>query len=124
MGLCLLVCSVNSTLTFLDVSDNPMSAAARKAIEVEFVLCRMRNPMVTKINASWMGFDDQDAIKIVEGLRFVLFIKFPFVCDKETSFSRKNISSLEPPDFFGLILGHYQGGFLFVFQPKQDVADL
>ena len=74
MYLCSLVCSANSTLTSLVVSDNPMSAAARKAIEVEFVLCRMRNPTVTKINASGKGFDDQDAIKIGEGLRFVLHI--------------------------------------------------
>ncbi len=89
MYLCSLVCSANSTLTTLDVSDNPMSAAARKAIEVELILCQMRNPTVTKIDASGKGFDDQDAIKIGEGLRFVLFIKPPFVCDKETSFHEK-----------------------------------
>ena len=71
MYLCSLVCSANSTLTTLNVSDNPMSAAARKAIGVEFVLCQMRNPTVTEINAGSKGFDDQDAIKIGEGLRFV-----------------------------------------------------
>ena len=74
MCFCSLVCSANSTLTTLDVSANPMSAAVYKAIEVEFVLCRMRNPMVTEIDASFKDFDDQDAIKIGEGLRFVLHI--------------------------------------------------
>jgi hypothetical protein len=82
MHLCSLVCSANSTLTTLNVSGNhlsavtgyPMSAAARKAIELEFVLCRMRNPTVTEIDASHDGFDDQDAIKIGEELRFVRHI--------------------------------------------------
>ena len=46
-----------------------MSTAARKVIDVEFILCQMRNPTVTKINASDKGFDDQDAVKIGEGLR-------------------------------------------------------
>ena len=66
-----LVCSANSTLKSLDVSGNPMSKAARKAVELEFVLCQMRNPEVTQIDASRKGFDDQDAIKIGEGLRYV-----------------------------------------------------
>ncbi len=48
-----------------------MSAAACKAIELEFVLCQMRNPEVSEIRASDKGFDDQDAIKIAEGLRYV-----------------------------------------------------
>jgi hypothetical protein len=48
-----------------------MSAAARKAIEIEFVLCQMRNPMVTEIFADGQLFDDQDAVKIGEGLRYV-----------------------------------------------------
>ncbi len=74
MYLCLSVCRANSTLTALSVSNNRMSAAARKAIELEFVLCRMRNPTVTNIDARDKGFDDQDAIKIGEGLRFVLCI--------------------------------------------------
>ena len=68
----MLICSANSTLTSLDVSDNPMNDAARKAIEVEFVLCQIRNPKISKIDASDKGFDDQDAIKIGEGLRSVL----------------------------------------------------
>ena len=72
MYLCSLVCSANSTLITCDVSNNPMSAAARKAIELEFVLCRMRNPSVTKIDASDKDFDDQDTIKIGEELRYVL----------------------------------------------------
>ena len=74
MYMCSLVCSVNSTLTSIHVSHNPMSAAACKAIELEFVLCRMRNPTVTQIESSHEGFDEQDAIKIGEGLRFVLHI--------------------------------------------------
>ena len=71
MYLCSLVCSANSSLTTLDVSDNPMSAVARKAIQVEVVLCQLRNQTVTRIDASGEGFGDQDAIKIGEGLRFV-----------------------------------------------------
>ncbi len=71
MYLYLLVYSANSTLTTLGVSGNSMSAAARKSIALEFVLCQMRNPVVTEIDASDQGFDDQDAIKIGEGLRFV-----------------------------------------------------
>ena len=74
MCLCSLIRSANSTFTRLDVSRNPMSAAARKAIEVEVVLCQMRNPAVTEIYARGKGFDDQDAIKIGEELRFVLHI--------------------------------------------------
>ncbi len=72
MYFCVLVCSANSTLIALNVSNNPMSTVARKAIELEFVLCRMRNSTVTEINAIGQGFDDQDAIKIGEGLRYVL----------------------------------------------------
>jgi hypothetical protein len=71
---CSLVCSANSTLTTLDVSINRISAAARKAIELELVLRRMRNPKVTEIDMSGKGFDDQDAVKIGEVLRFVLHI--------------------------------------------------
>ena len=66
-----LVCSANSTLNSLEVSSNPMSKAACKAVKLEFVLCRMRNPEVTDIDAATEGFDDQDAIKIGEGLRYV-----------------------------------------------------
>jgi hypothetical protein len=95
------VCSANSTLTTLGVSKNPMSAAAHKAIEVEFVLCRMRNPTVTEIVATGNGFDDQDAVKFGEGLRYVLHI-IP-ICDQDTSFSRKDTSSMAPPDVSLLI---------------------
>ena len=70
MYLCWLICSASSTLTELDVSDNPMSAAALKEIEVGFVLCQIRNPMVTEIDASNKCFDDQDAIKIGEELLY------------------------------------------------------
>ena len=72
--LCFLVCSTISTLTQIDLVGNPMSAAARKAIELEVVLCQMRNPTVTEIQVSATGFNDQDAIKIGEGLRCVLHI--------------------------------------------------
>ncbi len=68
------MCSTNSTLTRLYVYDNPMSVEAHKAIDLEVALCQMRNPTVTEIGASHNGFDDQDAIKIGEGLRFVLHI--------------------------------------------------
>jgi hypothetical protein len=68
-------------LTTLYVSHNPMSAAARKVIEVEFVLCQMRNPTVTRVIAPSKrdfakieSFDDQDAIKIGEGLRYVFHL--------------------------------------------------
>ncbi len=67
-----LVCSANSTLQSLSIDDNPISDAARKAVELELVLCKMRNPKVTMIHASGKGFDDQDAIKIGEGLPYVL----------------------------------------------------
>ncbi len=68
-----LVCSANSTLIKFDISGNlNMSAAARKAIEIEFVLCQLRNPEVSQINASDKDIDDQDAIKIVEVARYVL----------------------------------------------------
>ncbi len=83
----LFVCSANSRLTSLDLSGNLMSAAALKAIEVEFVLCQMRNPAVSKINASNKGFDNQDAIKIADGLRYVLRTNRVFYMNtsKETS---------------------------------------
>ena len=75
-----LVCSANSTLKSLDVSGNPMSEAARKAVQLELVLCQMRNPEVTQINASNKGFDDQEAIKIGEGLRYVfIFVSGVFL---------------------------------------------
>ena len=58
-------------MTYLDVYHNPMSAAAHKAVRLEVVFCQMRNPAVTEIDARNEGFDDQDAIKIGEGLRYV-----------------------------------------------------
>jgi hypothetical protein len=51
-----------------------MSEAALKAVQLEFVLCQMRNLEVTWIDASSKGFDDQDAIKIGEGLRYVFIL--------------------------------------------------
>ena len=96
MYLYLLVYSANSTLTTLGVSGNSMSAAARKSIALEFVLCQMRNPTVTQIRASGKGFDDQDAIKIGEELRFVLHI-IP-ICLQSIIFFCHD-SSMAPPDF-------------------------
>ncbi len=110
MYLCSSVSSANSTLTEIYVSDNPMSAAARKAIELEVVLCQMRNSTVTEIQASGKGFDDQDAIKICEGLRFVLYI-IP-IC----FLSRNKVSVFTKRDFFDCAIrvfvvdsGQYQG---------------
>ncbi len=68
-----------------------MSAAARKAIQVEIVLCRMRNPTVTSIDASFQGFDVQDAIEIGEGLRFVLHKLLICLCSKSLYFTKIHI---------------------------------
>jgi hypothetical protein len=70
--------SANSTLITLAASHNPMSATTHKAIELEFVLCQMRNPTITSIRASWKGFNDEDAHKIYEGLWYALSL-LPFV---------------------------------------------
>ncbi len=61
--------SANSTLTSLDVSNNPMSLAACKSINLETVLCQLRNPAVTAIDARGKGFDDEDTTKIGKCLR-------------------------------------------------------
>ncbi len=87
-----LICSANSTLQSLDVSGNPMSEAARKAVELEFVLCQMRNPEVTDIDAAKKGFDDQDAIKIGEVLRYV-FVFDSRIFSWFAIFATKNVLS-------------------------------
>ena len=53
----------------LDLSGNSISATALKCLELEFVLCRMRNAAVTDIDASGKGFDDADASRIADALR-------------------------------------------------------
>ena len=59
----------NSTLGELYISDNPISAPVCKSVELELVLCRLRNAQVTEIEASGYGFDDADATRIAEALR-------------------------------------------------------
>ena len=107
MYLCSLVCSANLTLTALDVSHNPMSAAARKAIEVDFVLCQMRNPTVTEIDTFRQGFDDQDAFKIGEGLRFVLHIISICLLSRTFLFTKIHFFDVATPLFL-VDKGHYQ----------------
>ncbi len=68
----LFVCSANSSLTTLDVFRNPMSDVVHKAIKLGVILCQLRNPTVTEVDATYKGFNDQDANKIGEGLRCVL----------------------------------------------------
>ncbi len=81
--LCFLVYSYNSTLTRLDVFINPMSVAAHMAIKVKFVLCKMRNPTVNSIDASGEELDDQGAVMIGKGLRYVFrWTAFSFVMKK------------------------------------------
>jgi hypothetical protein len=64
-----------------------MSRVALKAIELEVVLCQMRNPEVTEVDAYNKDFDDQDAIKIGECLRYLVHFVFN-ACDKESPFPR------------------------------------
>lgn len=54
-------------LRHLELSGNPMSASARKSIELELVLCQLRNAAVTDI--ACRGFDDGDASRIADALR-------------------------------------------------------
>ena len=61
-------------MRLLDVFGNPMSAMSRKSIQLEMVLCQMRNSTVTDIDASSHHFDDEDAIKMAASLQYVLFI--------------------------------------------------
>jgi hypothetical protein len=51
------------------LSGNPISASVLKSVELEFVLCRMRNAAVTDIDAGDKGFDDADASRIADALR-------------------------------------------------------
>jgi hypothetical protein len=120
MYLCSLVCSANSTLTSFYVSSNPMSAVACKAIELEFVLCRMRNPTVTDIDASGKGFDDQDAIRIGEGLRFVLYAIPICLLSRNILFTKRHVFDVATR-FFLVDKGHYQGVSVCNLQPKRHV---
>ncbi len=95
----MLIRSANSTLVLLDVSDNPMDWRACKAIELELVLCQLRNPTVTDIYAADKGFDDQDAIKIGQGLRCLLHV-IPICLGQKENFIPGKEHSLAPPGFF------------------------
>jgi hypothetical protein len=59
----------NSTLQTLGILHNFISAPVLKIVELEFVLCQLRNAHVTQIDARRKGFDDADAIRIAEALR-------------------------------------------------------
>ncbi len=59
----------NSTLQVLSMFDNPISAPVIKSLELELVLCQLRNAHVTAIDAANKGFDDADATCIAEALR-------------------------------------------------------
>lgn len=61
----------NSTLHTLHFSSNPISVLVRKSVELELVLCRLRNAQVTqmKIDALDAVFDDADVARIAEALR-------------------------------------------------------
>ncbi len=77
--------STNSSLTALNMRPNPMSDKAHTLIERELVLCMLRNPRITQIDASGKeldddadasskGFDDDDAAKFGQGLRYLVFM--------------------------------------------------
>jgi hypothetical protein len=59
----------NTTLRRLDLKGNPISASVLTSVELELVLCQMRNAAVTNIDASRKGFDDADALRISDALR-------------------------------------------------------
>ncbi len=67
----------NSTLQTLGIRNlfsrlsrpNSFSAPVLKAVELELVLCRLRNPNVTEMDALGKDFDDTDATRIAEALR-------------------------------------------------------
>ncbi len=60
----------NATLRLLDLHDNFISASVRKSVQLELVLCRMRNAAVTHIiDASGKRFDGVDASRIADALR-------------------------------------------------------
>jgi hypothetical protein len=61
----------NSSLTklYIIIPLSRISFPVEKFVALEFVLCRLRNAHVTTIDASRLGFDDADAIRIAEALR-------------------------------------------------------
>ena len=67
----LVLCCIrqNSTLQALDISDNLISDPVCKSVDLEFVLCQLRNAQVTEIDARDKGFDDADATRIAGALR-------------------------------------------------------
>jgi hypothetical protein len=90
--------SANSTLQSLDMTDNPISEVGHKAINLEFFLCKMRNPEVTVIHASAALPDEQDAIKIGDGLRYFGFKSKKCCVNLISLFHKKTL--LVPPDYF------------------------
>ena len=79
MGLCIIwldrpyCCSHsfrhNSKLQTLDLVYNRISKPVQKSVDLEMVLCQLRNAQVTEIDALDDDFDDADAIRIAEALK-------------------------------------------------------
>jgi hypothetical protein len=63
-------CSANATLTQFNVDGNVMQPILLKSIELEFVLCQLRNPEVTEIHASDKKFHPCHYDKIGQALRY------------------------------------------------------
>ena len=59
----------NSILQSFLWSGNAVSDHVLKSVELELVLCQLRNAHITEIDASNKGFDDADATCIAEALR-------------------------------------------------------
>jgi hypothetical protein len=60
---------LNSTLQRFRLSGNSVSDHVLKSVELQLVLCQLRNAHITEIDASHKGFDDADATCIAEALR-------------------------------------------------------
>ncbi len=84
----------------------------------------MRNPSVTQIDTSDKGFDDQDAIKMGEGLRFVLHIIPIFCLWSRNFFFMKRHFFDGATRCFVVDNGHYQGFILLFCQPKHLVDEI
>ena len=81
----------NSTLRTLELSGNTISAPVLKSVELECVLCQLRNAQVTEIDASGKGFDDTDATRISEALRCAILCMCRCSC---MSFFSENVVGL------------------------------
>ncbi len=66
---CVCSCRLNAALRELDLSGNPLSNSARKSVQLELVLRRMRKAAFMRIDAFHGGFDDADASRIADALR-------------------------------------------------------